>query len=435
MKNALAETAHVHLDPSIVFTACGRVLAILNQPPASIEVQVDHPGEFQYESERLFGAPPTQSVAFFRQPRVFPAAFWQDCRTVADSGAAWNIADCEELFGFVAARPNDDSGIQDKELDKVKSSVIRIAAAAHQRTINGEPLSSAAKEFQRQQFRKAINDLLEEGRVEHEKDLVEMRKQPGFAPLLADPQWQQLESDWRSTVSKYQERRAKWHGKFYEDLAPAEQAEERQLTNEQEREMADLRWRAYKLQQAYGVHSPDPLRTPDQLVKAIRVWQMWGEVLNQPGDNPNQYLTERAAEARKAALLLRFQFPALISVPLPLTNPGHDLSALLDWAITANRATNGTELNALAANEEMLSTKGLTPAKNAATYGKDRLKSPLIASQGIWARSWRSLVKKTEHPVIGGVIAALLVIALGFVALRWFGFSFSDFQFHTPIKP
>ena len=113
MTNAIAETGRVHFDPPAVFTACGRVLAVLNQSSVSIEVPIGKPGEFQYESERFFGAPPTQSMAFFRQPKSFSAAFWQDCRTVADSGASWNIVDCEALFGFVAACPNDDSSMQD----------------------------------------------------------------------------------------------------------------------------------------------------------------------------------------------------------------------------------------------------------------------------------------------------------------------------------
>jgi hypothetical protein len=50
-------------------------------------------------------------------------------------------------------------------------------------------------------------------------------------------------------------------------------------------------------------------------------------------------------------------------------------------------------------------------------------------------RSWRLLVQITDHAVMGGVIAALIVIVLGFAAWRYFGFSFSDFQFHTTTKP
>lgn len=46
-------------------------------------------------------------------------------------------------------------------------------------------------------------------------------------------------------------------------------------------------------------------------------------------------------------------------------------------------------------------------------------------------RSWRLLVQITNHPVI----AALIVIALGFAAWRYFRISFSDFQFHPAAKP
>jgi hypothetical protein len=203
-----------------------------------------------------------------------------------------------------------------------------------------DDISPSARAFQRQQIRKMVNDLAVQARIDHEKDLVEMRKQPGFAPMLADPKWQPLDTEWRSTVEKYQQRREKWRDKFYEDLSPEEQEEERQLTNEQEHEMSELRRRLYRLQQAYSVHGPDPLRTPDQLVKSIRSWQLWAETLNQPGDNQNCYATERAAEARKAALRLREQYHSLASVPLPLSDTMNDLGSLLDWAITANRDVN-----------------------------------------------------------------------------------------------
>jgi hypothetical protein len=231
-----------------------------------------------------------------------------------------------------------DADLRDYATSFLKDLLIRLPIREDER--GDEGVSPAARAFQRQQFRKAMDELFEQGQIEYERDLAEMRKQPGFAPMLADPLRKQLDADCRSTVEKYRQRRAKWRGKFYEDLSPQEQDEERQLTNEQEREMSELRWRSHKLQQVYGVHSPDPLRRPDQLVKSIRVWQMWAETLIQSGDNQNRYATERAAEARKAALLLRQQFPSLASVPPPLGDAMHDLGVLLDWAITSNRDVN-----------------------------------------------------------------------------------------------
>jgi hypothetical protein len=263
-------------------------------------------------------------------------------------------------------------------------------------------VSSAAKEFQRQQFRKAINDLAEQGRIAHERDLAEMRKQPGFAPMQADPQWKQLELDWRETVERYKQRRAKWHDKFHEDLSPEEQAEEKQLTNEQEREMQELRWRAYKLQQAYGVHAPDPLRTPEQLVRSIRAWQMWAETLSQPGDNQNAYATERAAEARKAALLLRLQYPSLASVPPPIADAIHDLGVLLDWAITANRDLSQSQ------SEQPKPSADTSTVSPMQTTTDSSIAAEISEFEDAWAAMWKAHSEQRSREIQGQTPTGML---------------------------